>query len=118
MPTDALPSDLSMLVVALAVVATCALALSQIWSMEPSLTGTPAPAQAWPGKLTAAERASVTAALGSTDARSRELAESVAAGEAGALALGDPRVLHNHHVNTAAATGGDEPARPDDFHHR
>jgi hypothetical protein len=116
MPTEALPSDFSILLVALAVVATCGLALTLIWGMEPSLTSTPAPAQAWPGKL--AERASVNAALRSTDTRIHEIAESIAAGEAGALALGDPQVLHHHGLNTVANLGADDAARPDRFHHR
>ena len=75
-------------------------------------------AKAFPGRLTAAERAAVTAALGSNDDRVRRLAASVAAGEAGALALGDPGILHHHGVDTAARRAAPASGAAERFHHR
>jgi hypothetical protein len=55
----------------------------------------------------------------SRDAATREIAESVAAGEAGPAALADTSTLRHHRLNTAAAAPRD--ARVDTverFHHR
>lgn len=53
-----------------------------------------------PGALTAEERAAVAAALVADDARTRRMAVSVALGEAGITALGDPALLHHHGIET------------------
>ena len=80
---------------------------------------TPTTAVAWPGKLTAAERAAVVAALSSRDAGTRRQAEQVAEGRAGALALADPAILHHHGVDTSAAAQPHPAAgAADRFHHR
>ena len=80
---------------------------------------TPTIAVAWPGELTAAERAAVVAALSSRDADTRRRAVEVAEGRAGPMALADPATLHHYGVDTSAV------ARPntgitaaDRFHHR
>jgi hypothetical protein len=52
--------------------------------------------------LTAEDLCAVRAALGSGDARRERVAREVLAGSAGALALGDPSILHHHGLNTAA----------------
>jgi hypothetical protein len=79
----------------------------------------PAAAKAWPGTLTAGERAAVAKALASRDARNRDIAASVAAGQAGALALADPATLYHHGVNTAATAPHDGgAAAAERFHHR
>jgi hypothetical protein len=88
---------------------------------EPSLSeqASPPAAEAWPGRLTADERAAVSAALASDDERTRGLAVSVAAGEAGVSALADPAILHHHGVDTSETRA---PRRtqlaPLRFHHR
>ena len=51
--------------------------------------------------LSADDLCAVRAALASGDARRERVAREVLAGSAGALALGDPWVLHHHGVNTA-----------------
>lgn len=83
----------------------CAIAIAELnGSGEVSFSerSAPAPAEAWPGKLTAREQAAVSAALEAPDARTRQRAGSVAAGEAGASALGDPAILHHHGLDTGA----------------
>ena len=99
-PTELCSMELTGRVAALLLVVSCGLALIQIGDIEPPLPKTAQPAQAWPGELTAGERAAVVAALGSSEPRGRGVALEVAAGEAGALALGDPSVLHHHGVDT------------------
>jgi hypothetical protein len=99
-PTDLRSMELTGRVAALLLVVSCGLVLIQIGDIEPPLPKAAKPAQAWPGELTAGERAAVNAALGSTGPRGQSVALEVAAGEAGALALGDPSVLHHHGVNT------------------
>jgi hypothetical protein len=95
------------------------LAVSGLGEPSPSVQSTPAAAQAWPGTLTADERAAVAAALASDHARTRRLAGSVAAGEAGASALAAPGVLYHHGVDTSHTRA---PRRtelaPLRFHHR
>ena len=99
-PTDLRSMELTGRVAAVLLVVSCVLVLIQIGDIEPPLPKAAQPARAWPGELTAGERAAVDAALGSTGPRGRAVALEVAAGEAGALALGDPSVLHHHGVNT------------------
>ena len=80
---------------------------------------TPTTAVAWPGKLTAAERAAVVAALSSRDAGTRRRAEQVAEGRAGATALADPAILHHHGVDTSAvAQPNTGTTAADRFHYR
>jgi hypothetical protein len=95
-----------------------AIAATQIAGQQGSVSQAPPPAHASPGTLTGSERAAVTAALRSPDAHTRRLAISVAAGEAGSLALADPSTLHHHGVNTAAAPERDHPRSSERFHHR
>jgi hypothetical protein len=70
--------------------------------------------------LSVSEQAAVYAALASGDSRLERIAVEVAAGRAGVSALADPRVLHNHGVDTSTRP----PARfrsraaADRFHHR
>jgi hypothetical protein len=104
------------LIAALAV--TGALAATELAGEDGSGRTPPAPAHAWPGGLTAGERAAVTAALGSPDAQTHSLAIAVAAGEAGSLALAEPSVLHHHGVDAAAARQGHDAESPERFHHR
>ena len=79
----------------------------------------PATAVAWPGELTAAERAAVVAALSSRDADTRRRAEQVAEGRAGAVALADPAILHHHGVDTSAvAQPNPGTGAADRFHYR
>jgi hypothetical protein len=104
------------LIAALAV--TGALAATELAGEDGSGRTPPAPAHAWPGGLTAGERAAVTAALGSPDAQTHSLAIAVAAGEAGSLALAEPSVLHHHGVDAAAARQGQDAESPERFHHR
>ena len=104
------------LVAALAV--TGVLAATELAGEDGSAPTVPAPAHAWPGGPTAGERAAVTAALRSPDARRHRIAIAVAAGEAGSLALAEPSVLHHHGVDAAAARQGHDAESPDRFHHR
>ena len=104
------------LIAALAV--TGALAATELAGEDGSGRTPPAPAHAWPGGLTAGERAAVTAALRSPDAQTPRLAIAVAAGEAGSLALAEPSVLHHHGVDAAAARQGHDAESPERFHHR
>lgn len=111
-------TELGGAILALLVLAGFALALVQIRGQERSVSNAPPPAHAWPGQLAASERAAVKAALGSPDARTRRLAVSVGAGEAGALALAGPAALHHHGVNTAGAPEDHESRAAERFHHR
>ena len=78
-----------------------------------------APANVWPGRLTPEEQARVTEALRSGDAEIREMAASVAAGDAGPAALADPQTLRRHGLNTAPAAAPDAQLNPvERFHHR
>ena len=107
-------------ITALLAAAGCAIAIAELnRSGEVSFSerSAPTPAEAWPGELTAREQAAVSAALESRDARTRALAGSVAAGEAGASALGDPGILYHHGLDTGAVPDG-ERARTDRYHHR
>jgi hypothetical protein len=114
-PTGTRAVILATLAVALAVAG--AIAATQIAGQQGSVSQAPPPAHALPGTLTGSERAAVTAALRSPDAHTRRLAISVAAGEAGSLALADPSTLHHHGVNTAAAPERDHPRSSERFHH-
>lgn len=105
-------------ILALLAVAACALVATQIAGQDRSVSQVAPAADAWPGELVASERAAIEAALGSPDPRTRRLAVSVAAGEAGALALADGSVLHHHGVNTAIAPEGRASSRAERFHHR
>lgn len=66
------------------------------------------------------EQAAVYAALASGDSRLERIAVEVAAGRAGVSALADPRVLHNHGVDTSTrpAARFRSRAAADRFHHR
>lgn len=105
-------------ILALLAVTACLLVLTQIARDDRSVSQVPPAAHGWPGELVASERAAIEAALGSPDPRTRRLAVSVAAGEAGALAPADGSVLHHHGVNTASAPESRESARVERFHHR
>ena len=105
-----------LLVAALAV--TGVLAATQLVGEDGSVRTVPAPGHAWPGGLTADERAAVSAALRSPDARTHRVAIAVAAGEAGSLALAEPSALHHHGLDAAAVQEGHDAQRPDRFHHR
>jgi hypothetical protein len=85
-----------------------------------SVARTPAAAaEGRPWSLSASERATVAAALGSPDARTRRLAMSVAAGEAGASALANPAILHHHGIDTATVSVlNPAVAAAERFHHR
>jgi hypothetical protein len=86
---------------------------------SPSERVTPTSAGAWPGHLTAAERAAVVAALGSRDAGTRRRAEHVAEGRAGVTALADPATLHHYGVDTSAvAQPNTGTTAADRFHYR
>jgi hypothetical protein len=104
------------LVAALAV--TGALAGTELARENGSVRAVPAPGQAWPGELTAGERAAVTASLRSPDARTHRIAIAVAAGEAGSLALADPSALHHHGLDATPAREGDGEKGAEGFHHR
>ena len=52
--------------------------------------------------LTQAQQCAVRAALASGDARRVRIARAVLRGEAGAIALADPWILHHHHLATSA----------------
>jgi hypothetical protein len=119
-PTAPRPVVLPALAVALvaALAVAFAFAAAQIAGPESSAPQAKPHAHASPGTLTRSERAAVTAALRSPDAHTRRLAISVAAGEAGSLALADPSTLHHHGVNTAAAPAHHESGSPERFHHR
>lgn len=111
-------TELTGAIVALLAMAGGLFALAQIAGQEPSVSQAPPPAHAWPGELAGSERAAVNVALGSPDARTRRLAVSVAAGQAGALALADPSILHHHGLNTADAPEDHESHGAERFHHR
>ena len=70
--------------------------------------------------LSVSEQAAVYAALASGDPRLARIAEDVAAGRAGALALADPGVLRHHGVDTSARPPARFRSRAagDRFHHR
>lgn len=86
----------------------------------PVTPATPSAAAATGTDLSISEQAAVYAALASGDLRLERIAEDVAAGRAGASALGDPQILRHHGVDTSARP----PARfrvraaADRFHHR
>ena len=86
----------------------------------PVTPATPSAAAATGTDLSVSEQAAVYAALASRDPRLERIAEDVAAGRAGASALGDPQILRHHGVDTAARP----PARfriraaAHRFHHR
>ena len=103
-------------VAALAV--TGALAATELAREDGSVQTAPARAHAWPGGLTAGERAAVTAALGSPNAQTHRIAIAIATGEAGSLALADPPALHRHGVDAPVARQGDDVQSPEGFHHR
>jgi hypothetical protein len=104
------------LVAALAV--TGALAATELAREDGSMQTVPGPAHAWPAGLTAGERAGLTAALRSPDARTHRVAIAVAAGETGSLALADPSALHHHGLDVTAARQHDGGQGAERFHHR
>jgi hypothetical protein len=105
-----------LLVAALAV--TGALAATDLAGVDGSEPTATVSTRAWPGELTAGERAAVTAVLASPDAQTHRLAIAVAAREAGSLALAEPSALHHHGVEAAAARHGHGAESPERFHHR
>ena len=78
----------------------------------------PSPAQAFPGSLTAAERATAAEALTSPDSRRQRIGQQVAAGQAGASALANPTILHHHGVDTSRIVIRDTEVAAQRFHHR
>jgi hypothetical protein len=63
--------------------------------------GTPSFGAEPPAGLTAEDRCAISAALESGDPRRVRIAREVLRGNAGVVALGDPWILHHHHVDTS-----------------
>jgi hypothetical protein len=102
---DAHLSRARLIIAALAALALTAVVIGVVAlkrAEEASSSGSPSPRVA----LTADDQAAVAVARAAGDPRLRRLADRVARGEAGVLALADPQLLAHHRIDTSSPRPG------------